>query len=94
MIMGPAGGGQHHPPAALAEEAVPQAKVGLPLDAVGERAAETGIQDQDLAAGPAVLQLVQHPGRLDPGRPEPVLRVSAAAKYSRRRVSSSPWQDG
>ena len=28
---------------------------------------------EDLAAGPAVLQLVQHPGRLDPGRPEPVL---------------------
>ena len=32
------------------------------------------IQDEDLAAGPAVLQLVQHPGRrLDPGRPEAVL---------------------
>ena len=72
-VLGGGGGGQHHPAAALAEEAVPQAEVGLALGAVGERAAEAGIQDQDLAAGPAVLQLVQHPGRLDPGRPEPVL---------------------
>ena len=72
-VLGGGGGGQHHPPAAVAEEAVPQAEVGLALGAVGECAAEAGIQDQDLAAGPAVLELVQHPGRLDPGRPEPVL---------------------
>ena len=72
-VLGGGGGGQHHPPAALPEEAVPQAEVGLALGAVGERAAEAGVQDEDLAAGPAVLQLVQHPGRLDPGRPEPVL---------------------
>ena len=57
----------------MAEEAVLQAEVGLALGAVGERAAEAGIQDEDLAAGPAVLQLVQHPGRLDAGGPEPVL---------------------
>ena len=68
-----AGGGQHHAAAAVAEEAVPQPEVGLALGAVGERAAEAGIEDEDLAAGPAVVQLVQHPGRLDPGRAEPVL---------------------
>ena len=72
-VLGGGGGGQHDPAAALAEEAVLQAEVGLALGAVGERAAEAGIQDKDLAAGPAVLQLVQHPGRLDPGRAEPVL---------------------
>jgi hypothetical protein len=49
-----------------------QAEVGLALGAMGERAAEAGIEDEDLAAGPAVLQLVQYPGRLDPGCAEPV----------------------
>ena len=71
-VLGGGGGGQHHPTAALPLEAVLQAQVGLALGAVGERAAEAAVQDEDLAAGPAVLQLVQHPGRLDPGRSEPV----------------------
>ena len=72
-ILGRSGGGQHHPPASMAQEAVPQTEISLALGAMGERVAETGIQDQDLATGPAMLQLVQHPGRLHPGRPEPVL---------------------
>jgi hypothetical protein len=72
-VLGSGGGSQHHPAPALAEEAVLQAEVGLALGAVGERAAEAGVQDEDLAASPAVLQLIQHPGRLDPGGPEPVL---------------------
>jgi len=40
---------------------------------VSERAAEAGIQNEDLAAGPAMLELVQHPGRLNPGRRQAVL---------------------
>jgi hypothetical protein len=40
---------------------------------VRERAAETAVQDQDLLAGPAVLQLVQQPRRRDTGAAQPGL---------------------
>ena len=71
-VLGGGGGGQHDAAVALAEEAVFQAEVGLALGAVCERAAEAGIQDEDLLAGPAALQLIHYPGRLDPRRAEPV----------------------
>jgi hypothetical protein len=57
----------------LAKEAIPQAQIDFALSAVSERAAEAGIQNEDLAAGPAMLELVQHPGRLNPGRRQAVL---------------------
>ena len=79
-VLGSSRGGQHYPPAALAKEAISQAEIGFALGAVGERAAEAGVQDEDLAAGPAVLELVQHPGRLDPGRRQAVLTGVGSGK--------------
>ena len=42
-----------------------QVQVSTTLAAVSEGTAETTVQDEDLTAGPAIVELVQQPGRRD-----------------------------
>lgn len=64
-VLAAAGGRQDDPAAALAVEAAVQAQVVVALGPVTERAAEAAVQYHHLPPGPAVLQLVQQPLRLD-----------------------------
>ena len=60
-----AGGGQHRTAAAVPGQPTLQVQTSTTLAAVGEGAAETAVQDQNLAASPAIVKLVQQPGRRD-----------------------------
>ena len=66
VLTGP-GGGQHRTASAVPGQPPLQVQIAVPLAAVRERAAETAVQDQDLLAGPAFVQLLEQPRRRNTG---------------------------
>ena len=60
-----AGGGQHRTAASVPGQSALQVQINTTLAAVGEGAAETAVQDENLTASPAIVKLVQQPGRRD-----------------------------